>query len=132
MSTIWHDEDIPALIQATGGVPCTIDGVSGIALMDQPGALFTGDPARGQVIVEEPVLTIQTTAFPNAKVDSFVVIDGKYWTVRVREKEGDGGTTRLFLGPASGTPPPPPPDIIDGGGFDGSGGIGRSPDGGGF
>lgn len=132
MSTIWRDGDIPSLILATGGVPCTIDGVDGIALMDWNDELAVGDVGRAQVILGQPMLTIQTSAFPNAKVDSFVVIDGKWYTVRERFKYGDGGLTKLFLGIAEGTPPPPPPDVIDGGEFDGSGGIGRSPDGGGF
>jgi hypothetical protein len=107
MSTIWQDGDIPTLISATGGVPCTIDGIAGIALMDWNDELFTGDPARGQVIVGAPMLTIQTSAFPNVKVDSVVVIDGNTWTVRERLKYGDGGTTKLYLGP----PSPPPANI---------------------
>jgi hypothetical protein len=99
MSTIWQDGDIPTLLSATGAVPCTIDGVAGIALMDWVDDLMTGDPARAQVIVGAPMLTIQTSAFPTVKVDSVVVIDGKTYTVRERLKYGDGGTTKLFLGP---------------------------------
>jgi hypothetical protein len=99
MTTIWQDGDIPTLLQATGAVPCTIDGVAGIALMDWNDELLTGDPARAQVIIGQPMLTIQTSAFPAVKVDSVVVIDGKSYTVRERLKYGDGGTTKLFLGP---------------------------------
>jgi hypothetical protein len=99
MTTIWQDGDIPTLLQGTGAVPCTIDGVDGIALMDWNDELLTGDPARAQVIIGQPMLTIQTSAFPAVKVDSVVVIDGKSYTVRERLKYGDGGTTKLFLGP---------------------------------
>lgn len=132
MSTVWNDGDIPFLIQATGGVPCTIDGVEGFALADYSVQPQTGDGTQGEVLVGIPVLTIQSSGFPNAAVGSFVVIDGKFFTVRSRLPYGDGGNSQLFLGPASGTPPPPPSDIIDGGAFDGTGGLGRSPDGGGF
>lgn len=113
-------------------MPIAIDGVEGIGILDWNDELQTGDQLNGQVIVGIPMLTIQSSRFPYVRVDSAVSIDGKLYSVRERLKYGDGGTTKLFLGTADSTVPFPPPDVIDGGEFDGTGGIGRSPNGGTF
>jgi len=101
VSTVWKDADIPKLIQGTGGGPVTIDGTPGFGLMDWNDALQVGDQDHGQVILGMPMLTVQTSAFPNAKVDSVVIVDGKTYTVRERLAYGDGGNTKLFLGTAT-------------------------------
>lgn len=101
MSTVWRDADIPELIQRTGGVPVTIDGTTGIGLMDWNDQLLVGDQDHAQVIVGMPMLTIQTSAFPNVKEDSAVTVDGKSYTVRERLRYGDSGLTKLFLGTAT-------------------------------
>jgi hypothetical protein len=101
VTTVWRDADIPTMIQATGGVPVTIDGTQGIGLMDWNDQLLVADQDHAQVIVGMPMLTVQTSAFPNAKVDSAVTVDGKNYTVRERLKYGDAGLTKLFLGTAT-------------------------------
>jgi hypothetical protein len=98
MTTVWRDADIPTMLQATGAVPITIDGTQGIGLMDWNDQLLVGDQTEAQVIVGMPMLTVQTSAFPNVKVDSAVTVDGVNYTVRERLKYGDGGLTKLFLG----------------------------------
>jgi hypothetical protein len=132
LSTVWHDDEIDFLLRAVGAVAVTIDGVAGIGTLDWNDELQAGDQLRGQVIVGVPMLTVRSSAFPMVHVDSAVSVDGKLYSVRERLKYGDGGTTKLFLGTSSSTVPFPPPDIIDGGDFDGTGGIGRSADGGSF
>jgi hypothetical protein len=85
----------------TGGVPVTIDGTAGIGLMDWNDQLLVGDQDHAQVIVGMPMLTIQTSAFPNVKEDSAVIVDGKNYTVRERLRYADAGLTKLFLGTAT-------------------------------
>jgi hypothetical protein len=101
VTTVWRDADIPTMIQVTGGVPVTIDGVQGIGLMDWNDQLLVGDQQNAQVIVGMPMLTVQTSAFPNVKVDSAVTVDGTNYTVRERLRYGDSGLTKLFLGTAT-------------------------------
>jgi hypothetical protein len=100
VTTVWRDADIPSLIQMTGGVPVTIDGTQGTGLMDWNDQLLVGDHDHAQVIVGMPMLTIQTSAFPNVKEDSAVLVDGKNYTVRERLRYADSGLTKLFLGTA--------------------------------
>ena len=101
MSTVWNDTDIPAMIAATGGVPCTIGGVAGMCLFDLNDAILVQESGnRGQVVMGQPMLTVQTSAFPNLDIDTPVSVDGKNYTVRERLRRGDSGLTNLFLGPA--------------------------------
>lgn len=98
MTTVFRDGDIAVLIQNTGGVPITVDGVSGFGLMDHSDEILFSDQNRGTVVVGMPTLTIQTSAFPNAKIGSVVVVDGVTYTVRERMRQGDGGVSKLMLG----------------------------------
>ena len=101
MSTVWNDTDIPAMIAATGGVPCTIGGVAGMCLFDLNDAILVQESGnRGQVVMGQPMLTVQTSAFPNLDIGTSVTVDGKNYTVRERLRRGDSGLTNLFLGPA--------------------------------
>jgi hypothetical protein len=100
VSTVWNDTDIPAMIAATGGVPCTIGGVAGICLFDLNDSILIQDSNRGQVVMGQPMLTVQTSAFPTLDIDTPVTVDGKNYKVRERLRRGDSGLTSLFLGPA--------------------------------
>jgi hypothetical protein len=100
VSTVWNDTDIPAMIAATGGVPCTIGGVAGICLFDLNDSILIQDSNRGQVVMGQPMLTVQTSAFSTLDIDSPVTVDGKNYKVRERLRRGDSGLTNLFLGPA--------------------------------
>jgi hypothetical protein len=98
MSTVWNDTDIPGMIAATGGVPCTIGGYAGMCLMDLNDSILIQDSNRGQVVAGQPMLTVQTSAFPSLDIDTPVTVDGKNYTVRERLRYGDSGLTKLFLG----------------------------------
>jgi hypothetical protein len=98
VSTVWNDTDIPAMLTATGAVPCTIGGVAGICLFDLNDAIEIQDANRGQVVIGKPMLTVQTSAFPNLDIGQPVAVDGKTYTVRERLRVGDAGLTKLFLG----------------------------------
>jgi hypothetical protein len=101
VSTVWNDTDIPAMIAATGGVPCTIGGVAGMCLFDLNDAILVQESGnRGQVVMGQPMLTVQTSAFPNLDIGTSATVDGKNYTVRERLRRGDSGLTNLFLGPA--------------------------------
>lgn len=88
------------MIAATGGVPCTIGGVAGICLFDLNDSILIQDSNRGQVVMGQPMLTVQTSAFSTLDIDSPVTVDGKNYKVRERLRRGDSGLTNLFLGPA--------------------------------
>ena len=88
------------MIAATGGVPCTIGGVAGICLFDLNDSILIQDSNRGQVVMGQPMLTVQTSAIPTLDIDTAVTVDGKNYKVRERLRRGDSGLTNLFLGPA--------------------------------
>ena len=88
------------MITATGGVPCTIGGVAGICLFDLNDSILIQDSNRGQVVMGQPMLTVQTSAFSTLDIDTPVTVDGKNYKVRERLRRGDSGLTNLFLGPA--------------------------------
>ena len=119
----FGDADIPALM-ADMGIAVTVGGVAGIGLLDEADEIMVQDQMRGGVIMTATALTIQTSQFPNAAVNSTVVIGARQFTVRERLRVADGGLTKLLLGNDT-------HGSIDGGFFDGTGGIG-SPVGGGI
>lgn len=93
----FGDSDIPALM-ADMGIPVTVGGVVGVGLLDESDSILVNDEQRGQVVVQATTITVQTSAFPAAKIDDAVVAGAKNYTVRERLKEGDGGLTKFLLG----------------------------------
>lgn len=93
----FGDSDIPALM-ADMGIPVTVGAVPGVGLLDENDSILVQDEQRGQVVVLATSLTVQTSAFPTAKIGDAVVANAKNFTVRERLREGDGGLTKLLLG----------------------------------
>jgi hypothetical protein len=86
--TIFRDADIALMLQACGALPCVIGGVAGIGLLDEVELNFGGDVTR---------ITVQTSAFPNMRIDDVVTIDGRTGIVASRLKIDDGGLTRILF-----------------------------------
>jgi hypothetical protein len=93
----FGDADIPALM-ADMGISITVGGVAGIGLLDEADQILVQDVNRGEVVATATTLTIQSSAFPSAKIDDAVVVGSKHFTVRERLRESDGGLTKLLLG----------------------------------
>ena len=93
----FGDSDIPALM-ADMGIAVTVGGVAGIGLLDEADQIMVQDLNRGEVVATATTLTVQTSAFPTAKIGDAVVAGGKNFTVRERLRESDGGLTKLLLG----------------------------------
>jgi hypothetical protein len=93
----FGDADIPALM-ADMGIAVIVGVVAGIGLLDEADQIMVQDSERGGVVVLATTLTVQTSAFPTAKIGDAVVIGSTNFTVRERLREGDGGLTKLLLG----------------------------------
>jgi hypothetical protein len=93
------DSDIP-LLMADFGVPVTIGGVTGVGIVDAQDELIQDQDQQyaGGVVIPMTKITIQTSAFPNARIDDEVILDGKNYSIRERLKRGDGATTEILLG----------------------------------
>jgi len=96
-SPAFGDADIPALMKDMG-IAVTVGGMAGIGLLDEADQLLVQDQNRGEVVATATTLTIQTSAFPNVKINDAVSVGGKSFTVRERLRESDGGLTKLLLG----------------------------------
>jgi hypothetical protein len=96
-SPVFGDADIPILM-ADVGVPVTVGGVAGRGIVDWAGEIIVQDAQRGEVIATVTTISVQTSAFPNAKGGDAVVLNSRNFTVRERLPEGDGGLTKLLLG----------------------------------
>jgi hypothetical protein len=92
----FGDADIPALL-ADFGIPIIVGGVGGKGILDEADQILVQDSNRGEVVATATTLTIQTSAFPTAKIGDAVTAGGKNFTVRERLREGDGGLTKLLL-----------------------------------
>jgi hypothetical protein len=96
----FGDSDIPTMM-AEFGVPITIGGVSGVGIPDRKGEVFPttdGPDLGGGVVMQITQIWIQTTAFPDCKVDDPIVFDGETYSVRDRLPSGDGALTAILLG----------------------------------
>jgi hypothetical protein len=98
----FGDSDIPSMMAAFKAIPITVGVVTGIGLVDQNDeAVQTSDaPDRGIVVLPFSTVRVQTSAFPNCKIDDVVYLDGHTYSVRERKREGDGALTVIFLGQA--------------------------------
>lgn len=95
--TIFRDADIPLMLLACGALPCVIGGVAGIGLLDEIEIVFGGDVEHGQVQDQISTITVQTSAFPNMRIDDVMTIDGRTGTVKSRLKIDDGGLTKIIF-----------------------------------
>jgi hypothetical protein len=98
----FGDADLPFLIGDTG-IPVTVGGVDGIGILTYQDEVLVNDPNtsesfRGQVVVLVTTLTVQTSAFPLAKIGDAVVIDSQTFSVRERLRDSHGGITKLLIG----------------------------------
>lgn len=93
----FGDADIPTLL-ADMGIAITVGGVPGIGLLDEADSIEVNDQNRGGVTVLATTITVQTSAFPNVKIDDAVVVGSKSFRVRERLRIGDGGLTKFLLG----------------------------------
>jgi len=93
----FGDADIPALLKDMG-ITVTVGGVGGIGLLDEADQIIVQDVNRGEVVATATTLTVQSSAFPAAKIGDAVVVNSKNFTVRERLRESDGGLTKLLLG----------------------------------
>jgi hypothetical protein len=93
----FRDQDIPFLLQDTG-VPVVIGGVSGVGLLDENDQVLVSDRNGGEVLVPMTTLTVQSSAFPNMRIDTAVTVNGTNYTIRGRLKTGDAALTKILLG----------------------------------
>jgi|SRR6516164_2133319 hypothetical protein len=93
----FRDQDIPFLLQDTG-VPVVIGGVSGVGLLDENDQVLVSDRNGGEVLVPMTTLTVQSSAFPNMRIDTAVTVNGTNYTIRERLKTGDAALTKILLG----------------------------------
>ena len=93
----FRDQDIPFLLQDTG-VPVVIGGVSGVGLLDENDQVLVSDRNGGEVLVPMTTLTVQSSAFPNMRIDTAVTVNGTNYTTRERLKTGDAALTKILLG----------------------------------
>ena len=94
---VFRDQDIPFLLQDTG-VPVVIGGVSGVGLLDENDQVLVSDRNGGEVLIPMTTLTVQSSAFPNMRIDTAVTVNGTNYTIRERLKTGDAALTKILLG----------------------------------
>lgn len=97
----WKDSDIPALIAGVGGLPVTIGAVTGVGIPEYPEEAFQS-PERSleDAVTILPVtkVLVQTSAFPNIKIDDSITVDGVTYRIRDRLRIDDGALTAIYLG----------------------------------
>jgi hypothetical protein len=93
----FRDQDIPFLLADTG-VPVVIGGVSGTGLLDENDQVLVSDRNGGEMLVPMTTVTVQSSAFPNMRIDTAVTVNGTNYTVRERLKTGDAALTKILLG----------------------------------
>jgi hypothetical protein len=100
-ATAFGDSDLPTLL-ADMSIAITVGGVSGVGLLDEADEVLVQDADRGEVVVLMTTLTVRTSDFPNAAIDQAVTIGASNFTVRERQRIGDGALTKLLLSLSSG------------------------------
>jgi hypothetical protein len=80
------------------GIAVSVGGVNGVGLLDEADQILVQDAERGEVVVLATTLTVQTSAFPAAAIGQPVAVGSRNFTVRDRQRIGDGGLTKLLLG----------------------------------
>lgn len=80
------------------GDAIVIGGTPGVGILDENDEVIVQDAQRGGVVMPATTLTVQTSAFPNLKIDTAVTANGKSYTIREPLKSGDAALTKLLLG----------------------------------
>jgi hypothetical protein len=93
----FRDQDVPTVL-ADFGDAVVIDGTPGVGILDENDEVLVQDQQRGEVIVPVSTLIVQTSAFPNLKIDTALTVNGKNYTIRQPLKTGDAALTKLLLG----------------------------------
>jgi hypothetical protein len=94
----FRDGDVAALF-ADMGVPVTIGGTSGLALIT-PGdqIIVTSRGGQGEVVGGVTTLTIQTSKFPAITNGMAVVTPDGNFTIRQQLAEPDAAQSKFWLG----------------------------------
>jgi hypothetical protein len=97
MTIAFRDGDVAALFKDTG-VPVTINGISGVAIVDENDQIVVQNSGRGEVVGGVHTVTVQTSKFPTITNGMPIIIDGVTYSVRQKLKEGDAALTKILLG----------------------------------
>ena len=121
MTITFRDGDVATLFKDMG-VPISINGTSGLGLVDENDQIIVSNNGRGEVVGGVHTVRVQTSAFPAIQNGMQIIVDAVTYSVRQKLPEpGDSAITKIVLGNASGViiqPPLTPQDgIIDGGNF---------------
>lgn len=93
--TFFSDEDIDAMIEATGGVDVTVAGVTAKGLRRRPGVEVLGDGEVPAVEDLAEVVTVRTGAFPALAIGVAIDVDGTLLKVQSALPIEDGALTRV-------------------------------------
>lgn len=104
-ATAFGDADLPTLL-ADMAIPITVNGSSvtaggapALGLLDEADEVLVQDADRGgEVVVLMTALTVRTSDFPNAAIGQPVVVGTRNFTIRERQRIGDGALTKFLLG----------------------------------
>lgn len=99
MTIAFRDGDVDFLFKDMG-VPITINGISGLGLVDENDQIVVSDAGRGEVVGGVHTVTVQTSKFPPITNGLPIVVDSVSYTVRQKLKEGDAALTKILLGSA--------------------------------
>jgi hypothetical protein len=118
MTLAFRDGDVQFLFET--GVPITLNGTSGVGLVDKNQQVVVSRGGRGDVVSGVTTITVQTSKFNFTIRNGLqIIVDGVVGSVRQLLPENDAALTKFLLGDASGVTVPPPPQVgvIDGGQF---------------
>jgi hypothetical protein len=93
--TLFSDDDIDAMIEATGGVDVTVAGVTVQGLPRRPGVEVFGDGDVPAVEDLAEVVTVRTGALPALAPGVSIDVDGTLFKVLSALPIEDGALTRV-------------------------------------
>lgn len=97
MSIAFRDGDVAALFKDTG-VPVTIGGTPGLAIVIENDQVIVSNNGRGEVVGGAHTITVQASKFPSITNGMTVVVDGVTYTIRQRVAETDAAQAKFLLG----------------------------------
>ena len=104
MTITFRDADISSIFADAAklglAVSITIDGHTGVGIVDENDTVVVGSPDQGGVVSGVTTVTVQTSAFPagSLKEDKAITVDGANYSIRQRLKESDAGLTKILIG----------------------------------
>jgi len=104
MTITFRDSDVSAIFADAAklglAVSVTIDGHTGVGIVDENDTVVVSDGNRGGVVGGVTTITVQTSAFPSGslKPDKAITVDGNSYTIRQRLKESDTALTKILIG----------------------------------